>query len=287
MLERLVIITGYSGAGKTHAAKCLEDMGFYCIDNLPPALLHNILELSRRDGSALTRVAVVMDIRGMEFFEDMKASLDQLRADGAPFQVLFLEADESVLIARFKEARRQHPMAGQGRISEGIALEREALAPIREYADLVLDTSELTPQAFKKRLVAWVSEDAERDPLVVSVVSFGFKHGSPRDADLVFDVRFLPNPHYDRELRQFTGEDQRVRQFVLESPVTHQFYQRMLDFLLFLLPHYVKEGKPHLTVAIGCTGGRHRSVVLAIDLARDLALAGFKVNLNHRDSHRQ
>lgn len=287
MLKKLIIITGFSGAGKTHAAKCLEDMGYYCIDNLPPSLLRNILELSQRDGTALSRVAVVMDIRSAEFFADLKAEMDALRTDEVPFAVLFLEADENVLIARFKEARRQHPLSGAGRLSEGIALEREALAPIREYADLVLDTSGLTPQVFKKTLVEWLSTDGPVQTLTVSVVSFGFKHGLPKDADLVFDVRFLPNPHYDRELRQFTGQDERVRAFVMESPVSSQLLQRMTDFLTFLLPHYVAEGKPHLTVAIGCTGGRHRSVVLGEDLARTLTEAGYRVNLHHRDTGRK
>lgn len=287
MLNKLVIITGFSGAGKTHAAKCLEDMGYYCVDNLPPSLLKNILELSRRDGANLDRIAVVMDIRSKDFFLDMREALEGLRRDEVPFELLFLEAEEQTLIARFKESRRQHPLAGEGRLSDGIALERDALAPIREYADLILDTSFLSPKEFKKRIVDWLGGENTGGPIAISVITFGFKYGLPKDADLVFDVRFLPNPFYDRELREFTGEDERVRQFVNESPVTHQLYQRMLDFLMFLLPHNVAEGKPHLTIAIGCTGGRHRSVVLGIDLARDLKAAGYTVNLQHRDSHRR
>lgn len=287
MLKSLVIITGYSGAGKTHAAKCFEDMGYYCVDNLPPSLLQNILELSRRDGTALDRVAVVMDIRSKEFFEDMREAMDNLRVDEVPYQLLFLEAEEQVLINRFKESRRQHPLAGEGRLSDGMLLERDALAPIREYADLVLDTSHLTPKEFKSKIVGWVNEEKIAQSISITVISFGFKYGLPKDADMVFDVRFLPNPFYDRELREFTGEDPKVRQFVTESEVTGQFYTRLTEFVNFLLPHVVAEGKPHLTVAIGCTGGRHRSVVLTIDLAKDLKALGYSVNLQHRDIHRK
>ena len=278
---RLVLITGLSGAGKTEASRALEDAGFYVVDNLPAALIPTFAELCA--GSAhVDRAALVVDIRGREFFSSVAGTLDQLVQRGVPYELLFLDADDAVLVRRYKESRRRHPLAPAGRVSDGIAEERRRIAPLRARAQRVIDTTGLRPAELRARVRAlYAGDGAPR--LAVTLVSFGFKHGLPADADLVLDVRFLPNPHYDLELRPLSGRDRPVADYVLRAPVTRRFLELVEPLLDFLLPHYAAEGKAQLVVAIGCTGGRHRSVVVAECLAEHLRRPGYTVESVHRD----
>ncbi len=278
---RLVLVTGLSGAGKTEASRALEDAGFYVVDNLPPALIPTFAELCA--GSAhVDRAALVVDIRGREFFDSVAAALAGLDAAAVRYEVLFLDADDAALVQRYKESRRRHPLVPVGRISDGIAEERMRIAPLRARAQRVLDTTGLRPAELRARVRAlYGDEGAPR--LAVTLVSFGFKHGVPADADLVFDVRFLPNPHYDPELRPHSGRERAVAEFVLRSPVTRRFLELAQPLLDFLLPHYAAEGKAQLVIAVGCTGGRHRSVVVVETLAERLRRPGFPVDVVHRD----
>ena len=280
----LVVITGLSGAGKTAASRALEDVGFYVVDNLPPALIPTFAGLCR--GSAeIDRAALVVDIRGREFFASAAQALSDLEASGVPFQVLFLEAADEVLIQRYKESRRQHPMAPHGRIADGIAEERRQLDGLRGRAHRVIDTGRLRPGELRARLQDWLQAQAARR-LRVTVLSFGFKHGLPPDADLVLDVRFLPNPQYVPDLRPRTGRDRAVADYVLGWPLTARYLELTQGWLDFLLPHYEGERRAELVIAIGCTGGRHRSVVLAGVLAEHLRAPGRIVELVHRDCDR-
>lgn len=278
---RLVLVTGLSGAGKTEASRALEDAGFYVVDNLPPALIPTFAELCA--GSAhVDRAALVVDIRGREFFDDLSAALSALDARGVPYEVLFLEADDDTLVRRYKESRRRHPLAPVGPITDGIAEERRRVAPLRARAHRVLDTSGLRPAELRARLrAAYAAEGAPR--LAIQVVSFGFRRGLPPDADLVLDVRFLPNPFYEPELRTRDGRDRTVADYVLRAPVTRRFLELLLPLLDFLVPHAAAEGKAQLVLAVGCTGGRHRSVVIAEALAEHLRRPGYTVEVLHRD----
>ena len=265
----LVVITGQSGAGKSEAIAAFEDGGYFCVDNLPPRMIASLGELFRHEGSGVERAAIVSDVRGGEYFEPM---------------VLFLEADEETLLDRYKEARRRHPLAPEGRIVEGIRAERELLAPLRERADKVIDTSDLTGAELRRQIKEELLGQEESGKLALTLLTFGFKNGPPRDADLTLDVRFLPNPYYDKVLRPMTGMDEEVRAYVENGTQAGEFYGRLLPLLEFLVPAYVTEGKSHLTIAIGCTGGRHRSITVADRIRRDLATRDdVIVRVKHRD----
>jgi RNase adapter protein RapZ len=268
----LVVITGYSGAGKSEAIAAFEDGGYFCIDNLPPRMISSLGELFRHKGSGVRRAAVVSDVRGGEYFEELVEVLGQLTKRGLKPTVLFLEADEVTLLDRFKETRRRHPLAPNGRVLEGIRAEREVLGPLREHADVVMDTSELTSAMLRRRIVTeLLGPKGASGRLALTVITFGFKNGPPRDADLVLDVRFLPNPHYREDLRPLTGRDPRVVEYVEAGDIAAEFYERLFPLLDFVLPAYVTEGKTHLTIAIGCTGGKHRSLTVADRIAEHLS----------------
>ena len=279
----LFLITGYSGAGKSEAIAAFEDSGYFCVDNLPPRMIRSLGELFLHEGSGVRRAAVVCDVRGGGYFSEFASVLGQLRDDGLDPSLVFLEADEEALLHRFKAPRRRHPMAPDGRITDGIRAEREVLTPLRELADVVIDTSDLTGAMLRRKVA---TELVRRETkLSLTILTFGFKHGPPRDADLVFDVRFLPNPHYVEELRPLTGLDDAVADYVEENGVAEEFYGRLFPLLDYLLPHYVAEGKSHLTIAVGCTGGRHRSIVVARRVAEHLGRRDdVSVRLAHRDA---
>jgi len=266
----LVVITGYSGAGKSEAIAAFEDGGYFCVDNLPPRMIGALGELFRHEGSGVRRAAVVSDVRGGEYFQGLAAVLEELEGGGLDSRVLFLEASEEVLLDRFKETRRRHPLAPDGRVIEGIRAERGLLAPLREGADLVMDTSDLTGAMLRRRIATEMLGPKGPSKLALTILTFGFKNGPPRDADMMFDVRFLPNPHYREDLRPLTGRDPKVVEHVEAGDLAGEFYQRLLPLLDFLLPAYIAEGKSHLTIAIGCTGGRHRSVAIADRVAQHL-----------------
>jgi UPF0042 nucleotide-binding protein len=280
----LVVITGHSGAGKSEAIAAFEDGGYFCVDNLPPRMIAGLGELFRHEGSGVERAAVVSDVRGGEYFDELVQVLDDLEAEGLRPMVLFLEAGEEALLDRYKETRRRHPLAPEGRIVEGIRAERELLAPLRERADKVIDTSDLTGAELRRQITEELLGREERGKLALTLLTFGFKNGPPRDADLTLDVRFLPNPHYDDELRPLTGMDEAVRAYVEQGTQAGEFYGRLLPLLEFLVPAYVAEGKSHLTIAVGCTGGRHRSITVADRIRRDLAAReDVIISVKHRD----
>jgi UPF0042 nucleotide-binding protein len=280
----MVVITGHSGAGKSEAIAAFEDGGYFCVDNLPPRMIDSLGELFRHEGSAVERAAVVSDVRGGDYFDDLLQVLEDLGGDGLKPQVLFLEAGEETLLDRYKETRRRHPLAPEGRIVDGIRAERELLAPLRERADVVMDTSDLTGAELRRRIAEEMLGGEDGGELALTLLTFGFKNGPPRDADLTLDVRFLPNPHYVDELRPMTGMDEEVRAYVEQGTQAGEFYGRLLPLLEFLVPAYVAEGKSHLTIAVGCTGGRHRSVTVADRIRRDLAgRDDVIVRVKHRD----
>jgi UPF0042 nucleotide-binding protein len=281
----LVVITGHSGAGKSEAIASFEDGGYFCVDNLPPRMIAGLGELFRHEGSGVERAAVVSDVRGGEYFADLLQVLDDLEAEGLRPMVLFLEADEETLLDRYKETRRRHPLAPEGRIVEGIRAERELLAPLRERADKVIETSDLTGAELRRQITEELLGQEETGKLALTLLTFGFKNGPPRDADLTLDVRFLPNPHYVDDLRPKTGMDADVREYVEQGTQAGEFYGRLLPLLEFLVPAYVAEGKSHLTIAVGCTGGRHRSITVADRIRRDLAgRDDVIVRVKHRDT---
>ncbi len=277
----LAIITGMSGAGRTTAAKVFEDLGYFVIDNMPPALIDRVVELAVARGSEVDRIALVVDVRGWEFFGDFRESLAGLREKGLDPRVLFLEAGDDVLVRRYEAERRAHPMAGRDRVLDGIRRERELLADLRAESDLVVDTTRTSVHDLRDRIRERFGEHAPG--MAVNVVSFGFKHGAPRDADIVLDVRFLPNPHWVEELRPHTGLEPAVRDYVMGQPATAAYLEQLRGLFDVMVPEFQREGKHYLTVAIGCTGGRHRSVVLAEELARHIASHGVEVGVDHRD----
>lgn len=280
----LVVITGMSGAGKSSAIAAFEDAGYFCVDNLPPQMIGALGELFRLDGSGVEKAAVVSDARGGEYFEQLNEVLDDLEGDGIKPRLVFLDAHDEILTDRYKETRRRHPMAPEGRIIEGIADEREILAPIKARADVVIDTSGETAATLRRRITEQLVDNGNSSLMAVNLLTFGFKNGPPRDADITFDVRFLPNPHYVDELRPLTGLDQEVRDYVEAGTVAGEFYGRLLPLLEFLIPAYVAEGKSHLTIAIGCTGGRHRSITVAERIWREFsARDDVAVSVTHRD----
>jgi UPF0042 nucleotide-binding protein len=281
---KLVIITGHSGAGKSEAIAAFEDGGYFCVDNLPPRMIAGLGELFIHEGAGVESAAIVSDVRGGEYFDDLLQVLDDLEREGPQPQLLFLEADEATLLDRYKETRRRHPVAPEGRIVDGIRAEREMLAPLRERADIVIDTTDLTGGELRRRIAEELLGSERAGKLALTLLTFGFKNGPPRDADLTLDVRFLPNPHYDLELRPLTGQDEVVRQYVESGTQAGEFYGRLMPLLEFLVPAYVAEGKSHLTIAIGCTGGRHRSVTVADRIRRDLENRDdVVVRVKHRD----
>lgn len=280
----LVVITGHSGAGKSEAIAAFEDGGYFCVDNLPPRMIAGLGELFRHEGSGVERAAIVSDVRGGEYFDELVQVLHDLEAEGLRPMVLFLETDEETLLDRYKETRRRHPLAPEGRIVEGIRAERELLAPLRERADKVIDTSDLTGAELRRQITEELLGREEQGKLALTLLTFGFKNGPPRDADLTLDVRFLPNPYYDKDLRPMTGLDEEVRAYVENGTQAGEFYGRLLPLLEFLVPAYVAEGKSHLTIAVGCTGGRHRSITVADRIRRDLAAReDVIINVKHRD----
>ncbi len=283
-LTDLVIITGFSGAGKSTAMAAFEDEGYFCVDNLPSEMIRSLVDLFMHAGSKVARAAVVSDVRGGSYFAGLAAMLDDLRASGVKHRVLFFEASEQTLQTRYKETRRRHPLAPSGSVSDGIARERELLAPLRDRADVVIDTGGLTAAMLRRKLADELLPTRTPGRLAVTFESFGFKYGPVRDPDLMLDVRFLPNPHYEPELRPLTGTDSSVVAFIDRDGELDAFYERLHPLLDYLLPQYLAEGKAHLVVAIGCTGGRHRSVAIAEHLAERYASGTeFLVEVSHRD----
>ena len=281
---RFVIVTGMSGGGKSTALKMLEDAGFYCVDNLPVSLIEKFVELVSVPGSEIRKVALGLDVRADQSFEETTKILDRLRETGYNFEILFMDASEASLIKRYKETRRVHPLAADGRVEEGVKREQKVLETVRKNADYVLDTSKLLTRELKEELDRIFVKNEEYNSLMVTVMSFGFKHGIPVDADLVFDVRFLPNPFYIEELKKKTGNDREVQDYVMSFPEAEIFMEKLTDLIQFLIPNYVKEGKYQLVVAIGCTGGKHRSVTLANELYKRMKdKGGYGMTLYHRD----
>ena len=286
---RFVIVTGMSGAGKRTAMKMLEDAGFFCVDNLPIPLMDKFTHLVKENTSdKFQKIALGMDIRSGDETNELKKHLGNLNSEGVPYEILFLEAEDEVLIKRYKETRRNHPLANDdGRVGEAITKEREALQFLKDKADYIIDTSRLLERELKVELDKIFIDNQKFDNLIVSVVSFGFKHGVPEDSDLVFDVRFLPNPYYKEELRPLTGHDQAVKDYVMSHEAAEEFLIKLNDMMKFLIPNYVLEGKNHLIVSIGCTGGKHRSVTLANALYKELSkVENLGVRIEHRDIHK-
>ena len=263
---RFVVVTGMSGGGKATAIKMLEDEGYYCVDNLPVRLIDKFMELVFMPGSEITKVVLGLDVRSDKPFQYVDEVLTKLRQQGYKYEILFMDASDEVLIKRYKESRRAHPLAPEGRVEDGIRKEREILKDIKSKSDYVIDTSRLLTRELKQELIRIFQENKHYNSLMISVTSFGFKYGIPSDADLVFDVRFLPNPYYIDELKHQTGNDKPVQDYVKSFPQTKEFMDKLVDMITFLIPNYVKEGKNQLVIAIGCTGGRHRSVTLANEL---------------------
>lgn len=280
---RLVVITGMSGAGKTQVIRAMEDLGYFCVDNLPPMLIPKFADLCAQSAGKVTRIALVVDIRGGEFFDALIHVLEDMEKQGYLYEVLFLEASDETLIRRYKETRRRHPMSPHGRISEGIIRERDRLEHIRGRATHIIDTSDLSTNQLREKIVTLFASEREDTRINITVVSFGFKYGIPLDADMVFDVRFLPNPFYVESLRRKSGETPEVSEYIWKWPVTQQFMEKLSGLVDFLVPNYIKEGKSQLIIAIGCTGGMHRSVFVANKILEGLKIKGFKVNVEHRD----
>lgn len=283
---QLVFITGMSGAGKTVAMQSLEDQGYFCVDNLPPTLIEKFTELCTQSAGAISKIAMVCDLRGGEFFASLSEILAHLRKQGLKYEILFLEASDEVLICRYKESRRRHPLSPRGQITDGIAEERTLLADLRGQANKIINTTNLSAHQLREMIADIYGQAKVQNRLSISLISFGFKYGIPLDTDVMFDVRFLPNPFYVAELRSLTGEDAKVREYVLKSEVSQAFITKTADLLKYILPYYIKEGKNHLVIGVGCTGGQHRSVVIAAELRRLLDLEGYQLGIKHRDAQR-
>lgn len=285
---RFVVVTGMSGGGKSTALKMLEDSGFYCVDNLPVSLIEKFVELISTPNSEISKVVLGLDVRSDQSFEDATRILSELKEKGYQFEILFMDAAEDVLIKRYKETRRVHPLATDARVEDGVRAERKILENIRRSADYVIDTSNLLTRELKEELDRIFVENGEYNSLMVTVMSFGFKHGIPVDADLVFDVRFLPNPFYIEELKHKTGNDKEVQDYVMSFAEAESFMDKLQDLIQFLIPNYVKEGKYRLVIGIGCTGGKHRSVTLANELYKRMKDKGnYGLKLYHRDVTKQ
>lgn len=280
---RFVIVTGLSGAGKSQVVKHLEDLGFFCVDNLPPSLIPKFAEVCFQSRSKMDKIALVIDIRGGELFKDIFPGLSEIKAAGFNCEILFLEASDDVLIKRFKESRRNHPLAPEGRLNKAISEERKILQEIKKNANHIIDTSNLTTRQLKEEIARIFVEGKHFEGLIISIISFGFKYGMPMDCDLVFDVRFIPNPYYISSLKRLTGKHEDVKAYVLKSKETEVFISKLSDMLEFLIPNYIKEGKSQLVIGIGCTGGKHRSVAIADDIFRILVDKQHRVVIEHRD----
>ena len=281
---RFVIVTGMSGGGKSTALRMLEDVGFYCVDNLPVPLIEKFVELIAMPNSEVGKVALGLDVRADQPFEDAQKVLEKLKENGYSFEILFMEASDQVLLKRYKETRRMHPLSPDGRVEDGILKERKILQDIRSKADYVIDTSKLLTRELKEEIDRIFVKNEEYNSLMITILSFGFKHGIPADADLVFDVRFLPNPFYIDELKYKTGNDKEVQDYVMSFPEAHSFIDKLVDMIEFLIPNYVKEGKYQLIIGIGCTGGKHRSVTLANELYKRMKNQGdYGLKIDHRD----
>lgn len=281
---KFVIVTGLSGSGKSETMRALEDMGFYCVDNLPPALITKFAELCYQPNSSIDKVALGIDIRGRKFFEALHESLSYLQKEDYKYEILYLDCSDEVLLKRYKMTRRNHPLSKNIQIPEGIKMEREIMEPLKSLSDSIVDTTNMKPKDLKEEIEKIFSEGEENSKLTISLVSFGFKHGIPSDCDLVFDVRFLPNPYYAEELRPKTGDDKEVRDYVMNSKISEDFYEKLSDMIQFLVPQYIEEGKQHLVIGIGCTGGRHRSVTISNMIYDELNNKGYRVVKKHRDS---
>ncbi|MCM1134266.1 MAG: RNase adapter RapZ [Clostridium sp.] len=281
---RFVVVTGMSGGGKSTALRMLEDAGYYCVDNLPVALIEKFVELIATPDGEVTKVALGLDARAGQAFEEVRQILEKLKDNGYAFEILFMEANDRTLLKRYKETRRVHPLSPFGRIEDGIRKEREILSKIREKADYVMDTSRLLTRELKEELDKIFVQNEGYNSLMVTILSFGFKYGIPADADLVFDVRFLPNPFYIDELKHKTGNEKEVQDYVMSFPEAHVFIEKLADLAEFLIPNYVKEGKYQLVIGIGCTGGKHRSVTLANKLYESMKNKGeYGIKIAHRD----
>ncbi|MDO5154643.1 MAG: RNase adapter RapZ [Eubacteriales bacterium] len=280
---RFVIVTGMSGAGKSKALDTLEDMGYFCVDNLPVQLIIRFAQIAYGEDNDINDVAIGVDIRSGEYLEQLSECLRQLKELEYHYEILFLDSNDDVLIKRYKETRRNHPLARNGRVEDGIKQERSRIAFLRKEADYIIDTTSLLTRELKAELDKIFVENAEYSNFIVSIVSFGFKYGIPKDADLVFDVRFLPNPYYDLELRPLTGNDEPIRNFVMQYDVAKEFLNKITDLLEFLIPNYINEGKNGLVVGIGCTGGKHRSVTLANGVYDEMQQFSYSVRKEHRD----
>ena len=281
---RFVVVTGMSGGGKSTALRMLEDAGFYCVDTLPVLLIEKFVELIAAPGGEVSKVALGLDVRADQSFDDVRKILEKLKEDGYKFEILFMEANDRTLLKRYKETRRMHPLSPDGRIEDGIRKERDILSNIRIKSDYVIDTSSLLTRELKEELDRIFVQNKEYNNLMVRILSFGFKHGIPADADLVFDVRFLPNPFYIDDLKHKTGNDAEVQDYVMSFPEAHIFIEKLTDMIGFLIPNYIKEGKYQLVIGIGCTGGKHRSVTLANRLHERMKdKGGYGINISHRD----
>ncbi|HIS07743.1 RNase adaptor protein RapZ [Lachnoclostridium sp. An196] len=281
---RLVIVTGMSGAGRTTALKMLEDAGYFCVDNLPVPFIEKFAELTASGNSEITKVAIGVDVRSGKSLSELEEILERMTLHGLNYEILFLDASDEVLVKRYKETRRMHPLAASGRIEDGIVRERERLVFLKKHADYIIDTSKLLTRELKQELDKIFVQNRAFKNLMITVLSFGFKYGIPSDADLVFDVRFLPNPYYYEDLRKLTGNDQKIQDFVMGYDMAHVFLDKLEDMIRFLIPNYVLEGKNQLVIAVGCTGGKHRSVTLANKLYERLKKqSDYGVKLEHRD----
>ena len=283
---RFVVVTGMSGAGKLTTIRFMEDMGYYCVDNLPVRLIDPFMKLVWAPGSSIDKVVLGLDVRADETFDKVENVLAALKKKGYKYEILFVDCSDEVLIKRYKESRRAHPVSPSGRVKDGIEAERKILEKIKSDADYVIDTSGLLTRVLKEELYRIFVNDEKYNSLMISVMSFGFKNGIPADADLVFDVRFLPNPFYIEELKRLTGNDLPVRNYVMSFPEAEEFMEKLVDMVSFLIPGYIKEGKNQLVIAIGCTGGQHRSVTIANALAGKLQGGDYGINLYHRDIRR-
>lgn len=279
----VIIVTGLSGAGKSQAMNCMEDLGYYCIDNMPPALIKNFMDLILRDKISIDKTAFVIDIRGGEFFDDLKSGLEELKTAGILFKIMFLEASDEILIRRFNETRRTHPLACAGNTIEGITEERKRLLEIRKMSDFIIDTSSMKTAQLNEEIKKLLLSEEGSPSFTISIQSFGYKHGIPLDADMVFDMRFIPNPYYLKSMRKLTGNSEKVSNYVLKFPETQDFLKAVHDLIDRLIPSYIREGKFHLVLGFGCTGGQHRSVATANEMSRRFLEDGRRVVTVHRD----
>ncbi|HKL11489.1 MAG TPA: RNase adapter RapZ [Clostridia bacterium] len=282
---KLVIITGMSGAGKSNAANFLEDIGFYCVDNMPPVLMNKFIDVLV-ENKEVSKAAIITDIRGGSFFDDLFENMEELKRRGINYEIVFLEASNEELIRRFKQTRRMHPLSQDGSLEEGIEKEKARLGKLREKANHIIDTTDMIPSQFKEILQSLYIKGEKSSNITVNIISFGYKNGIPLDSDLVFDVRFLPNPHYIEDLREYTGNDESVRNYVMQWTESKEFMERLKSMIDFLMPYYIREGKYRLIVAVGCTGGKHRSVTVANELYEYMKGKGDKVVVKHRDISR-